>query len=109
VDELAAIGSTIRRAGTTTVESRSAGSGTSLADTSLGNEAAGSARLSQEVATSSLTEVIRVSITVISNVPAGTFEEGKSEFRDWLIVDHTGSHNFRTILASFEVRASSTR
>jgi len=57
----------------------------------------------------SLTPVVVVSVAVVSGVPTTRFKESKSEGRHLHIVDQTGSHDFVSVLSSFEVRASSTR
>jgi len=109
VDELAVIGSSVRRAAATTVVGSSTGSSAGLADAAVEVEGAGRAGLGQEVAALSLAVVVVVSHAVVSDVPAGTFEEGEGELGYGLIVDKTRSHGFGAELSSFEVGTSSSR
>jgi len=85
--ELAFIRSDISRAGSTTSSGGSASSdGRSLAEF-FEFKSARSASSSQESAALALAEPIRLSVVVIRDVPARTFEHGEGEFGISLLVN----------------------
>jgi len=105
--ELATIRSAV--AGTTAATTTTNISATSGGRTAEFAELTRRAGTSKETATLTLTPVERISVTVVGDVPAGTFQESKSELGVDLLIDKTGGHSFVTEMSLFEVRTSSTR
>lgn len=106
MDPLAAIRSSFTGAAATTTTRVSAGS---AGRTAVFTESVSRAGASNEAATSTLTPPETISVAVVRNPPAGTFQKSKSELRDLLLVLETTGHELPREKGLFEVGTSSSR
>jgi len=105
VNESAAVRSNVSGAGTTTSSLSSASSGRSSAEI-IEFGVGRSAGSREESAALTLTEIVRISVAVVRDVPASTFEHGEGELTERLLVNQTGSHGLEGEESSFEMGTS---